>query len=255
MTMWTVVIPRELPSAAAGRPCLDRDFLSMSLPLSLPATEQASKRGRQEAEECLLQLSGWNTSSHPPTPHTSRASPFLPTRLRPCPLTAPANSRTSSVQHSSQLEQSGLSDGAKTALTVTPSECWFSKVFPQFHALLNLLFHYFYCSLPANSVQTENTIWSLFICYRTKLQAKVAAVTEVALSLSLQSSRSTPSPQETRALHLPSASSSKLIYSAIQTLLPSSLLTHLTSCPQPTSPHPSPACFKPRSHFPSLITT
>lgn len=66
MTVWSVVIPHKLPCAETRDPCLDRDCLPTSLcTFSLPlrqnwASMQASKArqaGRQEAGECLLQLS------------------------------------------------------------------------------------------------------------------------------------------------------------------------------------------------------
>lgn len=68
MTMWTVVIPRELPSAAAGGPCLDRDFLSMSLSLSL--SHGASERGRQAGRKQKSVYSNYLAETLPATPPT-----------------------------------------------------------------------------------------------------------------------------------------------------------------------------------------
>lgn len=85
MTMWTVVIPHKLPTAAAGGPCLDRDFLSMSLSLSLsqPRSKRARRAGRQAGSRRVSTPTIWLKHFQPPpsATHTPKASPFLPTSL------------------------------------------------------------------------------------------------------------------------------------------------------------------------------
>lgn len=99
MTMWTVVIPHEPQTAAAGGPCLDRDFLfdvSLSLSLSLSLSF-----GRQEVEECLLQLFGWTApSNHSPCNPYIQPFPAHHPASRSRLFTNPANRRTATFNYS-----------------------------------------------------------------------------------------------------------------------------------------------------------
>lgn len=124
--MCSAVIPRELLTASAGGPCLDRDFsISISLSLSLPqAAEQASEAGRQAGgqagrQEAKSVYSNYLAETLPANPsNTPKASPFLPTSLwqRPAPYHVQPMKQQLLQICVSPLEEHRLSDGVKTAL-------------------------------------------------------------------------------------------------------------------------------------------
>jgi len=107
--------------------------LDVSLSLGLSAREQASERGRQAGSRRVSTPTIWLKNFQPPPPpkhththtYTPRASLFLHTRS--CPLTAPANRKTATLNHSLLCLSIGKGVdyviGRKTVLTVTCPEC------------------------------------------------------------------------------------------------------------------------------------
>lgn len=124
MTMWTVVIPCEPQTAAAGGPCLDGDFL-FDVPLSLSA-------GRKWKSVYFNYLAERLQPTTPPA--TPISSPFLPTSLCLGPASLqnrPIGGRLLSITASVPLHWREVT-GWKSALVVTTSECWSWRYSPNF---------------------------------------------------------------------------------------------------------------------------